>query len=496
MVCELGLPRNARGMLVVCAVVMIGGCSSSSPSSRDGGGTATEKTESGTAPDTGSSAGQKPWAYVLGTGSSVSIAGIAAQDGDDLQIAGDFENSFVFGPGQPGEKTLQSSLKNEVFTARLSASGALKWATSLGCGVEASAVWPSGPLNGLGDILVVTRVPAGARTYDYVGGETYTTNDKGQLWAYYATDGQPVRMFGTLMTAFSAVAHKGTNNYSLLVASDLDPTGPIRVNPENPVTFVRRLSGKHQDLDNSEDLVKSPRYHLRTAHAFAGAPDGALALAASFRSTDPPPFGLSAGTGDRVCLASLRADDSVAWAKIVAEADQGKVVGIDAAVGRESGPWYVVVAGTGSLPVPAAGGETRFEKGRYVVAYAKDGSALWSRSLPMGFTAAADAPDNSLWILGNLIGEQRIEIAEKGPSLAADGKPVSYFIHYSKEGAPMKVVVVRGAWNPRLAVLSDGSLAIAGEFFDSARIGEGEPWAFTAESPRWPYNAFVARVFP
>jgi hypothetical protein len=171
---------------------------------------------------------------------------------------------------------------------------------------------------------------------------------------------------------------------------------------------------------------------------------------------------------------------------------------VDQAVGQELGPWFVMVRGSGgvTLPIPAAGGEAKLEKGRYVIAYANDGNPLWLRTLPETTLAASAAPDGSLWVAGDIARGANAEIPEKSLSLSAGQNPLSYFMHYSKDGTLMKVVVVRGAGHATLAVLSDGSLAIAGTFSDSVRIGEGESWEFAVDKPKLSFGVFLARCFP
>jgi hypothetical protein len=482
--------RSANRLLVL--LVLAGACGNSGPllGHVDGSASA-DSGEGGGAVDALNIADARgTWIRVMSGSKSRSVAGISVLANDDILVAGSFESSIVLGSGEATEATLSSTVMIDVFIARLSGNGTLKWAASIDSGVSAGARWPSGPLNSLGDVMVVAGAGAGATTYDYPGGPTSSTTDPGELWAYYSADGQAIRVHGTMLRTLGAIAHPGANTYSLLVLDNRMP--------EKPTVRVRRLNGKHEDLDPTPKLSNTPSYTMRSASAFAGGADGALAVSASFAATDTPPFGLPAGTGDRVCLASLRADDSVVWSRILSEADQGGSVSVLAGVGHESGPWFVVVGGSAgiTLPIPAGGGETRIAKGRFLVCYGKDGDALWSRILPDGFKALAEAPDNSVWILGALTGEQSVNIPERNLSLNAGGTPLSYLMQYSKEGALVKVIVLRGARNPNLAVLSDGSLAIAGEFADSVRIGEGEPWEIDADAPRSFYNVFVARCLP
>ncbi|MCK9459771.1 MAG: hypothetical protein M0R80_09050 [Proteobacteria bacterium] len=444
-----------------------------------------------------------------------------AADGTSIAV-GSFEQTAVFGEGEPGEIALAAAGGKDVFVAAYGPDGALLWAeragsagidtvlgadafadgTSIVTGqVEGDAVFGEGEAN-------ETTLPWGDEEYAFFA-------------AWYAAD-------GGLIEVVSEAGGAGAAGYAAAALEDGSAivvgifVGSILLGEGEPGEVeLTATPGCQQGFFARYDPSRSLVFARATdgdgnlfPYDVVAYPDGSFAMAGAFSGT------LVLGSGEPneatlyqsnigLVVARFDPDGALAWAVTANGLPQGDG-GRARAIG-EFGDGGVTVAGDYSWAVTFGQGEpnqttlTGYLGGMFTAAYEPDGSLAWAVKAGKGSGHAlasmegAAGPIYAAGQFGWSDGTITFGAETSGECvLATAGGFDVALARYDAEGAVIWTRAMGGIGTERpsaLAALTDDSPVLVGSFEDAAAFDLGQPADDTVVSAG-DRDMFIARLAP
>jgi hypothetical protein len=517
---------------IAFAVSLVAGCAKTAPVRLDPGGPDADTDADGDGDsdtagdsDTGSEAPAAVWVRRAGGPGEEEAFDVAiAADGTSIAV-GMFEQTAIFGQGEPNETALVSAGEEELFVAAYNATGALRWARRAG---GAGADVARGVAAFADGSSVVTGY-AGVGAVFGQGEPNETTipwNSAPLVFfvAWYAADGGllDVRCAAGegVALGFSAAA---LEDGSAIVAGHLSdsvilgegepgetvltaPPGTARLfvaryGPSHALVFARAMEG-----DGS-------------AFPFdvAAFPDGSFALAGAFTDTlvlgpgEPNETTFVSDGGYDLLVARFGADGALAWARrSVGAAPQFDSDDKANAIGR-LGAAGIVVSGFYGNSIIFAEGEpeettlTGYLGGMFVAAYEADGALAWAVKAGKGqgyALASVEGEAGPIYAAGLFGGfDDTMTFGAGTPeecTLATAGEDDIALARYDSSGGVVWARSMGGVGDEKLGALAampGGSPVLVGTFEETAKFDLGLPAEDTIVSAG-ASDLFIARIAP
>jgi hypothetical protein len=473
--------------------------------------------------DTGTASPPTVWARRAGGPGQDRAERVAVTAEGTIIAVGTFEQTAVFGLGDPNETTLVAAGERDLFLAAFDPFGALLWARRAG-GVGMDEVGLA--LFADGSSVVTGRADGQAVFGPGEPNETALPWGEGEgaffvawfgpdgaLHDVRATPGGQGRAAAALPDGSVVVA--GAFWGSLVLGAGEPGEVTLTGSPGDDRLFVARYGPSH-DLVFATAAAGDGEARPDDLVAF---PDGSFALAGQFRDTvilgpgEPHETELTAQASDDLLVARFGADGALAWARSETGTTSNIGGGSESAraIGRLGGGRVVVVGGYDYSIVFGAGEPHETELpgelgGMFVAAYEPGGALAWAvragRASGQALASAADA-SGPIYAAG-WFGDFFYDTMTFGPdtpgecTLDGAGQPD---IGLARYGAGGEVLWARAMGGPgqdelgALAVMPDGSPVLAGAFEGTAHFDLGVPADDTLASAG-EGDVFVARLAP
>lgn len=378
------------------------------------------------------------WAtQASGLGTSIRARAVSATEDGSGYVVGEFDNSAIFGEGEPNQTTLTCDLDQDVFTARYNADGTLAWAKqSAGAGFEY-----------INDIAA------------FDDGSTVVTGS----FNHTATFG------------------RGEANEKTLTTIGQDDVFVARYNPDGTLAWARSAGGSAGDFGN----------------AVAALPDGSSVVSGIFGGWEGEPATFGAGEQNETTLVPERgADDSGTDIFIARYDPEGSLVWAKRAGGpHNDAGWDIsplkdesfLIAGNFAVRSTFGPGEPNEitlqeedDVDQFVARYNPDGTIFWAIKIGPGineFGGMSSFPDGSFIITGSFGESVTFGPGEPNETtLTPPGTDTSgHFIAQYDSWGGFEWVVESGGLGQGVSTNESGQIMVAGWFTDSAIFDPGGP---------------------
>ncbi len=459
-----------------------------------------------------------------GTVGSETVAGlsVAALANDNFVVVGEFTGSPVFGPGEPGEKSIDARGQEDIFVARFYPDGRLAWAQQAGGPARDRAQGVAALADG--SLTVVVGVFQGTARF----GDQALSSLNGSWDAFLAA----YDALGTLLWVKRAGGPLDDEALAVAVSpSGIAVTGRFRGTAVFAPGEAREatLPPDGSAISTAGDSnIFFARYALDGAFEWARAaggpgdrdlglavdllPDGSLAATGFFERTAQ--FASTAleaeahtqtSTATDVFVARYGAMGALQWVKRAGGQgdDFGSAITAVGADGIAVSGVFTTRAGFGE-----PGAQTRLrsvgDTNPFVARYAaSDGALSWAQRIGGDDRPWLGDTEGSVFFSGGLTALADGSVVLTGRYRSAD-QDTRMLV--SRRDAQGELVWERGAiggssdpaafsvgWSA--AVLSDQSVLVAGEFSDVRTFGQGEPTE-TVLTAGGAVDLFVARYYP
>ncbi len=392
--------------------------------------------------------GTLAWAKKAGGDYNDEGYGIAALSDNSTVVTGFYNDSAIFGQGEPNATTLNSAGINDIFVAKYNPNGTLAWAKSAGGGMPEQGYG----VTALSDnTTVVTGVFGGSATFG-----------------------------------------KGESNSTKLNASGTSDVFVARYNTNGTLAWAKRAGGGDADVGNSVAALSDNTTVVT----------GIFAASATFGQGEPNSTTLSSAGVRDAFVARYNANGTLAWAKraggasddyayaIAALSDNSTVVTGYFTVSATFGPGEA-----NQKVLTAAGAEDVF-----IARYNSNGSLAWAKSAGgalMEFARAVTAlSDNSTIVTGRFADSATFGAGETNETvLSVAGINDLFMARYNADGTLAWAKRAGGKGQDQangVTALTDNSSVVTGYFEGSATFGQGEPGQ-TVLTTAGSLDIFIAR---
>jgi hypothetical protein len=441
---------------------------------------------------------------------------VAAFSDNSFVVIGAFQETVIFGAGEPDETELVSSGANDVFLARYDVDGALTWAK------QAGGVGPD-TARGVGSFSDDSSVISGAfeNAATFGPGEDDETelvsgggadvfiaryDENGTLiWAKRAGGADAAGSFDVapsgddssiIVTGFfhgTATFGEGDPTRTQLTSDGIDDVFLARYDSHGSLLWAKRAGGELSDL----------------AIGVATFADDSFVLTGRFEGTatfGPGEAGeaelVSGGLRD-IFVARYNDDGSLAWAKSAGGVGQEGSWGITTfadgscvAVGSFNEVATFGLGEDNETALTSAGGSDTF-----VARYNGDGTLAWAkRAGSTGATVAravSSMPDGGCAVTGRFENTATFGPGEPGQTMLTSGGGNDAFIaHYATSGELLSATQATGPRGPSglgIGTLPDGSVIVTGLLLDTAVFHQGTPDETSLTANGDNRDIFVAR---
>jgi uncharacterized delta-60 repeat protein len=440
--------------------------------------------------------GDLAWARQAGSAEGPDIGhGVAALPGGRAVVAGEFQGTATFGPGEPGETTVTAATYDDTFVARCGPDGSLAWAMRHGSGGNEGGESVCDVVVLADGSAVVTGEFNEAVTYGSGEPNETTLDSEGDDDIYivrYALD-------GSLIWAKAAGGYGDDIGHAIaalpdgstLVAGEFEGTATFGLDELNETTLT---SGGADDIFIARYGPDGSLVWAKAAggagddrpHGVAAFADGSAVITGEFEGTAI--FGalatgeetlVSAGYED-IFVARYRPDGTLAWAKSVGDTGSDRGYGVAALSDGSS-----VVTGEFEDTVTFGPGEdnvTTFASAGsddvFVARYYADGTLAWAKRVGAGSSdrgyGISALDDDSMVVTGEFESTVTFGVTD----LVSDGDDDIFVAHYEPDGTLTWAKRAGGVGNDKgfgVATLPDGSVVVTGEFEDAAAFGPDDP---------------------
>lgn len=394
--------------------------------------------------------GTLAWAKRAGSTSDDSGARVGVFSDGSSVVAGYFQGSATFGPGEAGQTVLASAGGLELFVARFNADGTLAWAKRAG-----------GTGSDVGAGVAVRSDGTCVVTGYFTGSATFGPGEAGQ----------------TVLTS--------AGGFDMCLAS---------YNANGTLAWAKRAGGTSDDI--GLDVATFPDGSC--------AATGRFMTSATFGPGEAGQTVLTIASGQGVFVARFNADGTLAWARQGTPNATQPSVGNGIAVLSDGS-----VVATGQFQIGITFGATNLSSTSYacwVARYLGDGTLSWAKQAGSASgcigRAVTQLTNGVIVVVGQFQGTSTWGPGEAGQVvITSAGNFDAFLAGYQVSDGSLRWAKNAGGANPENGLGAcpqpDGSLITTGSYSGSATFGPGESGqAVLTSSSTVVGDVFVAKYFP